>query len=575
MKRSLLLCLLVAVVSASAAERSIEEMQSIAALHFRTTAHVKSIAGGIAETPRCALATEAYAIFESVSDEAFVIISKSSLTNPVIGYSQTAFDAENMPSGLRWFLSLAEKNIRAAEQSGKPLQTRRRVPKEPVEPFITTLWTQGDPFNLKTPNNYPAGCVAVALAQCINYCRYPSRALFRGYCYYTASKNSTRYTLDSIDVNSLYFYPYLDIYGRATESQKKSVATLLRDCGYAVNMMYTDQGSGSTISEAGIALTTRFSYPEECVKYMERNTFGGSSETWNDIIYTEIQHLCPIMCGAHDEEFGGHAFVFCGMDAEGMVYVNWGWGGSSNGYYDIELMNPDGFEFSSHQRIVYGIRSTPLPTDRPEPRIFSYDAAPYTFSFEDETDDSGNKHIVLHITFNAGMVNMSPCTFNGEFGLFGTDITTGSNWQIRETDPDIWAPGIGYYLREPAPIFYYYVEDELIPGHTYRISFGSRDKYEGQWHSILCEGGEIGYEIKYTGNPATCVISEKMEVLYDAVAAPRATGNALPADNVTRVYDTAGRLVYSAPSHQFNLWDVPARGILVVKQGKEARKVVR
>lgn len=39
--------------------------------------------------------------------------------------------------------------------------------------------------------------------------------------------------------------------------------------------------------------------------------------------------------------------------------------------------------------------------------------------------------------------------------------------------------------------------------------------------------------------------------------------------------DTAGRLIYTAPTRKFNLWDVNAHGILVIKQGNQVRKVVR
>ena len=65
-----------------------------------------------------------------------------------------------------------------------------------------------------------------------------------------------------------------------------------------------------------------------------------------------------------------------------------------------------------------------------------------------------------------------------------------------------------------------------------------------------------------------------MKPLYDGVAAPR-TSSLSATDGMTRVYDTAGRLIHTAPTTQFNLWDVPARGILVVEQGGQSRKVVR
>lgn len=575
MRKVLFLATLALSLAASAGERSRSEMRSIAQRYLPIASYVK---GQTSQNPdsqlRCTHESQAYAVFEQTGTEAFVVVSKSNLAPEVIGYSQTTFSEESMSPDLRWFLSLAESNILAAERTGKPLQTSRRAPQQPVDPFITTLWTQSDPFNLKTPRNYPAGCVAVAMAQAINYCRHPSRVNFRGYCYVTETDNSKRYVVDSLDINAIYFYPYLDLYGRATTAQKNSVASLVRDCGYATFMRYAKSGSGTYLFLAGSALTTYYSYPEESVKYAERDCFGGTQEEWNQIIYDEMQLRCPVLYGGADEDAGGHAFVFCGLDADGLVYVNWGWGASGNGFYDIALLNPAEDQYTVAQNMVYGLRSKALPTDKPEPRIYSYDGEPYTFSFTNETDDEGQKHVTLNISVTAGLANMTPCKMDGEFGIFGTDITTGQNWQIRDTDKDIWEPGAGFTLQSPSMIFYYYVEKEMIPGHTYRISFGTRDKREGQWHSIIANGGELGYEIYYTGDPATCTISEQMKPLYDGVAAPR-TSSLSATDGMTRVYDTAGRLIYTAPTTQFNLWDVPARGILVVEQGGQSRKVVR
>ncbi|MBQ2186610.1 MAG: hypothetical protein II402_07850, partial [Bacteroidaceae bacterium] len=129
--------------------------------------------------------------------------------------------------------------------------------------------------------------------------------------------------------------------------------------------------------------------------------------------------------------------------------------------------------------------------------------------------------------------------------------------------------------------FYYFIDGEkgLKPGHTYRMSFGTKDDREGTWHSILCHGGELAYDITYTGDPATCVISEEktqvpiLTSIHD-VHPDNAAGD-MSSDIFTRVYNTSGRLVYIVPTSQFNLWDIPAHGVLIVKQGKNVRKVVR
>ena len=547
-------------------------MRTIAANKLNSAANVKGRQGGVqAQDFRCISETPAYAVFEPESSDAFVIVSKSDLTKAVIGYAERPFNVNQLSPSLRWYLESVEQTILEAEAKDKALAPTQAT-YHPVKPFITTMWHQASPFSDLTPKNYPAGCVAIAMAQCINYCQYPTTVNFRGYYAYLPSSSSSRYTIDSLDINSLYIYPFLDSYGRATDKQKKRVATLARDCGYACYMRYAPDGSGAYSSYAGSALVNCFNYPEACIKYLH-SSFTTHDE-WHGIIYSELMKECPIIMGAADENAGGHAFVLCGIDEDGLVYVNWGWGSDGDGYYSIDLMNIEDFSFKINQEIIYGIRSTALDTDIRRPRWSSIDAEPYTYSFSMEEDNNGKSRPTLHITFNAGIENLTPTTLEGECGLFGQDLTTGESWHITETDPVKWSSGAYIDVDEPTALYYYFLDDDLIPGHTYRMSFGTHDKVENEWHSVLCLGGEIAYDIYYTGNITTSTISEVKHIIpVDAIAAP--TAKTLDNDGLTRVYDLQGRLLYTSPTASFNLWDVPAHGVLVIKEGDKTRKVAK
>ena len=37
---------------------------------------------------------------------------------------------------------------------------------------------------------------------------------------------------------------------------------------------------------------------------------------------------------------GGHSYIVDGYDSNGFLHVNWGWGGISDGYYNVSYMNP-------------------------------------------------------------------------------------------------------------------------------------------------------------------------------------------------------------------------------------------
>ena len=576
-------------IAGLADNRSLSEMHAIAASKLGSaTAAVKGVNSSSAlSTTLLRVADDAaYSIFTPEQGDGFVIVAKSTLSAPVIGYSTGRYDADNLPPAFSWYLSQVSRNLQDVE-NGTRRAPRRVASYTPVENFITTQWSQEYPFNQKTPNNYPAGCIATALAQCLNYYQYPASAQFTGdYEVTTMVGKKTKTERKSEEVSTTYTWPYKDSY-KSFGKYGDNIDELLRDCGYATYMSYAQDGSGTLAYLAGIAFTKTFGYPEECIKQQYLVLDGHDEESWSQLVYDELGRRSPILYGASSETYGGHAFLFSGIDDEGKVYVNWGWRGTADGFFDIMLLTPTqgsvDFDFNLNHHMVYGIRTTPLPTDRIETRIYSMTNSAFSFRWGTSEDEKGVKHHTLYCDLPYGFINTCPSDFMGVFGIFGQDLTDGTSWVIAEDlqDRDTIPAGYGYGGSSEQYkdfCFYYWIDGEngLKPGHTYHMSFGSKDDREGTWHSILAMG-EVGYKITYTGDPATSTVEEEnigLPVLT-GIHSPSAAINKPESDGLTRVFDTSGRLVYAAPDAKFNLWDVPAHGILVVKQGNQVRKVVR
>ncbi len=572
--------------SAAAASRSIEEMRTIAAkqLHRSMSATTARRMSAAAQSPRLLRITDAYAVFAPADNESFVIISRDESRRPVLGYAATPFPTTDMPDGLQWYLQQVELTANSQQSSRRNAATYTAT-----ENFVTTTWDQGHPFNLLTPNKYPSGCVATSIAQCMNYCQWPESAEFEGTCRVTKIVNhrekSERQTLD---ISSTYTWPYKDNYSNRGRTQD-NIAELLRDCGYATYMNYSDDGSGTASYLAGIALTHIFNYPDACIRYRPRD-YCTSQDEWAQIIYDELMAKRPVYYGASDESFGGHAFLLSGIDEDGLVYVNWGWRGTADGFFDLADLNPKQgsreMHFNNGADIVFGFKPIAEADDKPEVLIYAYSGKPYTFRWGTATDDDEVEHHTLYCELPYGFLNVQPADFNGVFGLFADDLTDGSSWVIAPElrDPEEIPSGYGYCGDEEQWAdfaFYYYIDGEagLTPGHTYRMSFGSYDPREGRWHSIMSDYGEVAYEITYTGDPATSTVSEDYTTppVLTGIYSVKADGNnhidAFSA--VTRVYDQTGRLVHTAPTAHFNLWNVTTRGILIVDDGRTRRKVVR
>lgn len=555
MKHILLLTFsLMIALGSSAADRSMKQMRDIAAAKFSRSAAAKGQWSGLKPaTLQCLVEADAYAIFAPQQEEGFVIVAKSDLVKPVIGYSTAPFDVAAMPGGLKWYLQTVGSNLTAIEE-GRARAPRSAASFTPVENFITTQWSQDYPFDRKTPNNFPSGCVATALAQCLNYRQFPPSADFEGAYSITTTKGKKETTENKTEqVSSTYTWPYKDTY-KARGNYGDNIDELLRDCGYATYMSYRQTGSGTSLVFAGMALTQTFGYPEECVKLYERSYFAEDLEAWNQIVYDELSARSPVLYGAQDPNVGGHAFVFSGVDAEGLVYVNWGWRGVADGFYAIELLNPTSNGTTDHYTeshdMITGIRTTPLATDAIQTRIWGYSGDPYTFRWGVEEDEEGNAFHVLYADLPYGFINLSPSGFQGVFGLFAQDLTDGTSWVIAEDlqDRDTIPAGYGYCgSSEQYKEFYFYYKVDgdqgLKPGHTYRIAFGTKDDREGTWHSILCGGGEWAYDITYSGDPETSTVDAepKAAPILTAIHAPLAA----PESRATlpRFFDLSGRRI--------------------------------
>ena len=300
-------------LAAFADNRSLSEMQSIAASKLQG-AEVKGIQGRSAlRDIRCIIEEPTFGIFTPADAQGFVIVAKSDRVDPIIAYSTESFDATNMPPSVRWYLSRVNSNLEAIE-AGRMQAPKRTASFTPVENFVTTKWSQEYPFDRKTPNNYPAGCIATAMAQCMNYCQYPPSVDFEGAYIVTSPQGKTTKSENKTEhVSSTYNWPYKDAY-KNFGNYGDNIPELLRDCGYATYMEYTSDGSGTTVYFVGLALTRVFQYPEECIKFYDYSYFGCDQEDWNQIIYDELAVRSPIVYGAADPTVRRHAFVFSGVD---------------------------------------------------------------------------------------------------------------------------------------------------------------------------------------------------------------------------------------------------------------------
>jgi hypothetical protein len=60
---------------------------------------------------------------------------------------------------------------------------------------------------------------------------------------------------------------------------------------------------------------------------------------WADMIKTELNAARPVLYSGSSYSTS-HLFVCDGYDNNNLFHINWGWGGSSNGYFELSALDP-------------------------------------------------------------------------------------------------------------------------------------------------------------------------------------------------------------------------------------------
>lgn len=280
--------------------------------------------------------------FNVGSDNGYVIVSADDRAYQILGYSDSgSFEYNNLSPEMKGWLESYSEQISYIRKNNLPVA---KAETENLGRYVAPLlgdikWSQDAPYNEMCPaydinTRCATGCVATAMAQVMYYNRWPEKG--RGSNTYspsilggmplTADFGNTTY-----DWNNM-----LPTYNSASSKvSRDAVALLMLHCGVSVNMeYYSSSGAGS--EPVAPALFNYFNY-DKGIAYRTRDRY--SNAEWESIIRNELDNGRPMVALGRSSA-GGHAFVFDGYDENGLVHVNWGWAGMSNGYFRTTALTP-------------------------------------------------------------------------------------------------------------------------------------------------------------------------------------------------------------------------------------------
>lgn len=523
MRKVLLLVLLAFCHSVWPGIRTESQMRKIAA---------RKLLDSVGEASRLKIlkSTPSYYIYGK-GDLGFVVVSTDDDAMPVLGYSSSEYVEKDMPPAFKCWL----KAVEASSFSSNVSATYQAVPN-----FLTTTWGQSDPFNYLCPEinetKTPTGCVATAMGQIMYYYQYPLHGTGQGY-YTLGEAETVRYPNEIKDVYQwdLIKPDYSGI--TVSDDERLAVATLLKDAGIAAHMNYNVGGSGAFISDAALAFVNNFGFDANTTQYMLKEYYDNAE--WSSVIYSELAARRPVLAGGYDPANGGHAFVFSGVDGDGKVYVNWGWNGNADGFYEITSLNPNGIlgsnntmAFNFNNEIVYGLQ--PAQGEPDESLHHSLWACTEPFNAEYQKIRNWLK------IKTSTIYNISIYPFTGEIKLYCESVDGDNTKDISYTFSD--------YTQNVIPSGYGYSEQvktikttDLTPGRYY-IYLVSQTTTETLPQKVRYPGGLFQYIMTKDDNGVLTIEDEKstdIASLTQFAATPHYSG----------LYDLMGRKVSSDNLH--------------------------
>jgi hypothetical protein len=227
-----------------------------------------------------------------------------------------------------------------------------------VAPLITSNWAQTDAcskfcYNYYTPQHYPCGCVATAMAQLMRYYQHPQAGV--GLPYFTIKVDDGKQTVylrggDGIGGPYKWADMVLSPSCNTTDSLLRAIGALCYDAGVSVYTEYTAEGSSADLLDVKQALTKTFKYSNAITGY---NHYRDIVSQIPGMINPNLDAKYPAILGIADDS-DGHAIVVDGYGYNASTlyhHLNMGWAGWSDLWYNL----PSIMDYNSVRACVYNV----------------------------------------------------------------------------------------------------------------------------------------------------------------------------------------------------------------------------
>ncbi len=463
-----------------------------------------------AQPGKAAEARSLYYVFNVGNDKGFVIVAGDDAVSPILAYADRGdFSEREMAPAAKAMLESYAQQIEMIQQNPS-LAVAASTSYAAIAPMVETQWNQMEPYNYMCPTiegepgRSVTGCVATAMAQIMYYHKWPVAETKAIPAYQMSNgeliAGANPVTLDWDAMQSTYT-------GSEAEDDPaaKAVAQLMVLCGKGVQMAYSYYSSGAGDGAVVNALKSYFDY-DGAIHRISRADYANAD--WEKAIYDELAAQRPVyLSGTSLSASGtvGHAFVCDGYDGQGLFHINWGWGGMSDGFFRLTLLNPDDHGtggnngsggYSMGEAAIIGIQPNQGGTLQETAELTLE-----TFSCTAESVERNSFAAGFSLPLDYDMWNMTTQTFSVNVGIAIYD-EDNQLWGVSQTGLATSAIGTsyGWSTQDKGPKSL--TVGEGITAGNYTLRMVHQVNGSDEW-TLLKNADKYYLEMRVSGNKAT------------------------------------------------------------------------
>ena len=296
--------------------------------------------------------TGAYSVYVvRLSPAGYLALNSDDRLPLIVSFSaESVVDLSDVPQNA--FRAMLLRHVaRMEERLAQPVAMQAAVLPGPMAaselhgPFLETTWNQCNPYNKLCPDDpggseyygyrVPVGCTPTAYAQVLQYHRWPFFG--QGTRTYTDSSGSTTGP-HSADFSDGYEWAEMlmsyDAWNPNPIEAEDAVAELMYELGVAAEANYESSGTSSSLLTLGRRLGEHFFF-ESCEWQNTQSSLIAPMET-------DLRAGLPCVVS-----IPGHAIVADGLMVDSgttTYHINYGWGGSNNGWWSADNVAGDALE---------------------------------------------------------------------------------------------------------------------------------------------------------------------------------------------------------------------------------------